>query len=52
MGADSDLTAIPKRADLAGKGVAGGSGTYQEKIVLEWDRLNQEDGLEPVPGPE
>lgn len=48
----SDLTSITKREDIAGKVVAVGSGTNQEKIVLEWDRLNQEDGLEPIKGPE
>ncbi|MGO1294609.1 MAG: ABC transporter substrate-binding protein [Cellulosimicrobium funkei] len=52
VGADSDITSITKREDIAGKVVAVGSGTNQEKIVLEWDRLNQEDGLEPVQGPE
>jgi len=52
VGADSDITSITKREDIAGKVVAVGSGTNQEKIVLEWDRLNQEDGLEPIQGPE
>ena len=52
VGADSDITSITQREDRAGKVVAVGSGTNQEKIVLEWDRLNQEDGLEPVQGPE
>lgn len=50
--ADSDITTITQREDIAGKVVAVGSGTNQEKIVLEWDRLNREDGLEPVQGPE
>jgi polar amino acid transport system substrate-binding protein len=49
--ADSDLT-IEKREDIAGKIVGVGSGTNQEKILLEWDRLNQEEGLEPIQGPE
>ncbi len=48
----SDLTSITTREDIAGKVVAVGSGTNQEKIVLEWDRLNQADGLEPIKGPE
>jgi len=48
----SDITSITKREDIAGKVVAVGSGTNQEKIVLEWDRLNQADGLEPIQGPE
>lgn len=48
----SDVTSITKREDIAGLTVAVGSGTNQEKIVLEWDRLNQADGLEPIKGPE
>ena len=52
VGADSDITSITKREDIAGKVVAVGSGTNQEKIVLEWDRPHPADGLEPVPGPE
>jgi len=48
----SPLTSITQREDIAGKIVAVGSGTNQEKIVLEWDRLNQADGLEPIQGPE
>lgn len=48
----SDLTSITKREDIAGRIVAVGSGTNQEKIVLEWDRLNQADGLDPIQGPE
>lgn len=49
--ADSDLT-IDSREDIAGLTVGVGSGTNQEKILLEWDRLNQADGLEPVGGPD
>ncbi|GAA1858076.1 ABC transporter substrate-binding protein [Myceligenerans crystallogenes] len=49
--ADSDLT-VGGREDIAGLTVGVGSGTNQEKILLEWDRLNQEDGLDPVEGPE
>ena len=49
--ADSDLT-VDSREDIAGRTVAVGSGTNQEKVLLEWDRLNQADGLEPVEGPE
>ncbi len=48
----SPITSITTREDIAGKVVAVGSGTNQEKIVLEWDRLNQADGLEPIGGPE
>jgi polar amino acid transport system substrate-binding protein len=49
--AGSDLT-VDSREDIAGKSVGVGSGTNQEKILLEWDRLNQADGLEPIRGPE
>ncbi len=49
--ADSDLV-IDSREDIAGKTVGVGSGTNQEKILLEWDRLNQADGLDPIEGPE
>ena len=49
--AGSDLT-VDSREDIAGRTVAVGSGTNQEKVLLEWDRLNQADGLEPVDGPE
>ncbi len=52
VNADSEITEITEREDIAGKVVAVGSGTNQEKIVLEWDRLNQEEGLDPVQGPE
>ncbi|WP_369373328.1 ABC transporter substrate-binding protein [Promicromonospora sp. Populi] len=49
--ADSDLV-IDSREDIAGRVVGVGSGTNQEAILLEWDRLNQADGLEPIQGPE
>ncbi|WP_454041678.1 ABC transporter substrate-binding protein [Cellulosimicrobium sp. Marseille-Q8652] len=52
VAADSDIESITQREDIAGKVVGVSSGTNQEKIVLEWDRLNQEDGLEPIQGPE
>ncbi len=46
--ADSPITAITEPKDIAGLRVITGSGTNQERITLEWDRLNQEAGLAPV----
>ncbi|WP_265522378.1 ABC transporter substrate-binding protein [Oerskovia flava] len=45
---NEEITSITEAADVAGLTVAVGSGTNQEKILLEWDRLNTEAGLEPV----
>jgi len=45
--ADSDLQ-IDTPEDIAGLSIAVGSGTNQEKILLEWDKANQAKGLEPV----
>ncbi|HEY4627361.1 MAG TPA: ABC transporter substrate-binding protein [Blastococcus sp.] len=45
--ADSKIK-ITKPADVAGLKIAVGSGTNQEKILLEWDKENQAAGLEPV----
>jgi polar amino acid transport system substrate-binding protein len=39
---------ITKPEDVAGLRIAVGSGTNQEKILLEWDKANQAEGLEPV----
>ncbi|WP_448628394.1 ABC transporter substrate-binding protein [Geodermatophilus sp. URMC 64] len=39
---------IEKPEDVAGLRIAVGSGTNQEKILLEWDEANQAKGLEPV----
>ncbi|MBW4721043.1 ABC transporter substrate-binding protein [Saccharothrix obliqua] len=36
---------ITKRQDVAGKTIAVGSGTNQERILVEWNRLNELDGL-------
>ena len=33
---------------MAGLKIAVGSGTNQEKILLEWDKQNQAEGLKPV----
>ncbi|QQR38491.1 ABC transporter substrate-binding protein [Devosia rhizoryzae] len=46
--ADSAIEAIDEPADIAGLRVITASGTNQERITLEWDRLNQEAGLAPV----
>ncbi|MEU4403208.1 ABC transporter substrate-binding protein [Streptosporangium sp. NPDC023963] len=42
----SPITKIEKAADIAGLNVSVGSGTNQEKILLEWDAQNQKAGLE------
>jgi polar amino acid transport system substrate-binding protein len=39
---------IEKPEDVAGLRIAVGSGTNQEKILLEWDKDNQAKGLKPV----
>ncbi len=46
--ADSPITAITEPSDIAGLRVITASGTNQERITLEWDRLNREAGLAPV----
>lgn len=46
--ADSPITAIAEPKDIAGLKVITGSGTIQEKIILQWDELNQKEGLAPV----
>ena len=45
--AGSDLT-VDEPADGAGRTVAVGSGTNQEKILLAWDAQNRAAGLDPV----
>lgn len=45
---DSPITEIGEPRDIAGLKVITGAGTNQEKIILEWDRLNVEAGLAPV----
>ncbi|MEU0480846.1 transporter substrate-binding domain-containing protein [Streptosporangium sp. NPDC006013] len=45
VGASSQITKIEKPADIAGLNVSVGSGTNQEKILLEWDAQNQKAGL-------
>ncbi|WP_312182508.1 ABC transporter substrate-binding protein [Arthrobacter sp.] len=46
--ADSPVNEIKEARDVAGLRVIVGSGTNQEKILLEWDAENKRDGLEPV----
>lgn len=46
--ADSKITSITKPADIAGLKVSVGSGTNQEKVLLDWDAQNKAAGLEPV----
>lgn len=46
--ADSPITAIAEPKDIAGLRIITGSGTIQEKIILQWDELNQKAGLAPV----
>ncbi|MFF5209165.1 ABC transporter substrate-binding protein [Streptosporangium sp. NPDC000396] len=44
----SPVKAITKPADIAGLRVSVGSGTNQEKILLDWDKQNRAAGLKPV----
>ena len=44
---DTDWT-VNGRQDLAGKIIAVGSGTNQEKILVDWNDANVADGLEPI----
>ncbi|MBS7703785.1 ABC transporter substrate-binding protein [Chelatococcus asaccharovorans] len=46
--ADSPFTAIGKPEDVAGLKIITGSGTNQEKILLEWDKRNKAAGLRPL----
>ncbi len=45
---DSKITAISEPKDIAGLRVVVDSGTAQERIMVEWNRLNQEAGLKPA----
>ncbi|MEV0383439.1 transporter substrate-binding domain-containing protein [Nonomuraea sp. NPDC050643] len=45
---NSLIKAIGRPADIAGLRVSVGSGTDQEKILLDWDRQNRAAGLAPV----
>jgi polar amino acid transport system substrate-binding protein len=46
--ADSPIKAIHEPKDVAGLKVITGSGTNQERILLEWNRQNVTAGLKPV----
>ncbi|MFI2102238.1 ABC transporter substrate-binding protein [Isoptericola sp. NPDC019693] len=48
--AGSDVTEISEQKDIAGLRVGVGSGTNQEKILLEWNDQNVDAGLEPIAG--
>lgn len=45
---NSPIKEIAKPADIAGLRVSVGSGTNQEKILLDWDEQNKAAGLKPV----
>lgn len=46
--AASSIKEIAKPADIAGLRVSVGSGTNQEKILLDWDEQNKRAGLKPA----
>jgi polar amino acid transport system substrate-binding protein len=46
--ADSPIVAIREPKDAAGLEIITGSGTNQEKILLEWSRRDQAEGLKPI----
>lgn len=43
---DSKIKSITEPKDIAGLKIVVGSGTAQERILLEWNRLNKEQGLQ------
>jgi polar amino acid transport system substrate-binding protein len=45
---DSPIKAIREPRDAAGLKIITGSGTNQEKILLEWSRRDVTDGLRPI----
>lgn len=45
---DSPITQITEPKDISGLKVITDSGTNQEKILLEWNRKNIDNGLKPV----
>lgn len=47
VAADSEIETIDSAEDVAGLKVIVGSGTNQEKILLDWFAENEENGLEP-----
>lgn len=44
----SSITSIKEPKDIAGLRIITDAGTIQEKIILEWSRLDVEAGLKPV----
>ena len=47
VAADSEIEEIAEAKDVAGLTVVVGSGTNQEKILLDWFAENERNGLEP-----
>lgn len=45
---DGPIQKIAEPKDIAGLRIVTGSGTNQERILLEWDRRNREAGLKPI----
>ncbi|MBF6672950.1 transporter substrate-binding domain-containing protein [Glutamicibacter sp. FBE19] len=45
---DSKIGPISKAEDVAGLKIIVGSGTNQEKILVDWDKANRAKGLKPV----
>ncbi|MEZ0165298.1 ABC transporter substrate-binding protein [Kineococcus sp. LSe6-4] len=45
---DSDITEIAGPPDVAGLTVSVGSGTNQEKVLLDWNQQNEAAGREPA----
>lgn len=45
---DSAIQSIREPKDIAGLRIITGSGTIQERILLEWNRLNEAQHLKPV----
>ncbi|GAA3675954.1 hypothetical protein GCM10023081_12920 [Arthrobacter ginkgonis] len=45
---DSAITGLEKAEDVAGLRIIVGSGTNQEKILLDWDAENKKNGLKPI----
>lgn len=45
---DSPIQSLREPKDIAGLRIITGSGTIQERILLEWNRLNQAAGLKPA----
>ena len=45
---DSPIQAIKEPKDIAGLRIITGSGTIQERILLEWNKLNEAKNLKPA----